>query len=261
MSRKSYLLNNKTRNILIPYILPILLISMWEGLVILKIVPSTLIAPPSKVCFAFFELIQGKLLIHSFISLQRLFLGLSIGLVLAIVLGIGVGFSKKIESICGLTIDLLSPVPVIAWIPLLIIFFGISGAKLAIIALGSFFIIYFGVINGIRSTKIEHLEIAKVHNKSSFQILKQILLPSALPSIFQSIRLALAIGWILLLAGEMIASSSGLGWLIWDSRNFARADDMIVGMISVGILGKSTDFFLKKIESRCLRWRHVFKGY
>lgn len=260
MSKQSYFLNNKI-NILIPYILPILLILIWEGLVMFKIVPSTLIAPPTKVCLAFFELIQGKLLIHSLISLQRLFVGLLIGLAFALFIGIGVGYSKKIEGICGLTIDLLSPVPVIAWIPLLIIFFGISGAKLAVISFGSFFIIYSGVLNGIRSTKIEHLEIAIVHNKSSFEILKQVLLPSALPSIFQSIRLALAIGWILLLAGEMIASSSGLGWLIWDSRNFARSDDMIVGMISVGILGKSTDFFLKKIESKCLRWRHVFKGY
>lgn len=170
------------------------------------------------------------------------------------------GVSRGIERSISLTVDLLAPIPVLAWIPLFIILFGISGARIALISVGTFFQLYFSTIQGIRSTPVQLVELGRVYEKGAFRLWKEILFPSALPAIIDATRQALIIGWILLLAGEVIASSSGLGWLMWDSRNFARSDDMIVGMISVGILGKSTDWLMSILQRRLLRWRRTFSG-
>ena len=156
--------------------------------------------------------------------------------------------------------DLLAPIPVIAWIPLLIVLFGIESARVLLICVGTFFQLYFSTVQGLRGTPIELVELARVYEKGPLEMWREILFPWALPVIIDSARQALAIGWILLLSGEVIASSSGLGWLIWDSRNFARADDMIVGMMAVGILGKCTDSLVVRLRVRLLRWRTTFEG-
>ena len=100
---------------------------------------------------------------------------------------------------------------------------------------------------------------ARANNKTAIAILSRVLFPSALPGILASMRVALALSWTLLIASEVIASSSGLGWLIWNARNFSRPDDMIVGMFTVGFLGKMSDWTLVKVETTVTRWRRAFR--
>jgi sulfonate transport system permease protein len=242
-------------------IVPVTLVAVWELSVRFGWLPSTLIAAPSAVIVdAWLLATDGKLGYNAYISLARLAGGFAIGMTLALVLGSLVGLFRLAERLISPTIQILSPIPVVAWIPLFIIFFHIDGSRIALIATGTFWIVFFGVVQGIRSADAKLVEVAYLYNKPALDILLKLLLPAALPNILGALRIALGLSWVLLLTAEMIASSSGLGWLIWDSRNFSRPDDMIVGMISVGVLGALTDRSVALLQRRVLRWRSTFDG-
>lgn len=250
------------KNYLVSLVLPVGLISAWEISVQLEYLPPTLIAAPSSVLKAFSYLLnRGELWSHGAISLSRLLAGFALGTCIGIIIGIATGYSKFFEKLVAPTIRVLAPIPPIAWIPLFIVLFGIGeGSKIALIATASGIIVYLNTFQGLRSVDQRYVELAKAYNRSGLQILFGILLPSATAQIFTGMRIALGISWILLVAAELIASSGGLGWLIWDSRNFARPDDMIVGMICLGILGALSDVILSLVERKLLWWRQSFEG-
>jgi len=249
------------RSLVIPLALPVTILVLWQSAVSLEWWPRTLIAEPLAVLAALVRLIEnGTLFVHTFVSLERYIVGFICGFVPAITLGAAIGLFKVGERAFLPTLQTLAPVPVIAWIPLLIIVFGISGARIALISVGTFFAIVFATFQGIRSVDYRLIELARVFEKSNHEMLLQILVPSALPNIIQATRLALAVGWILLLAGEVIASSSGLGWLIWNSRIFARPDEMFAGMVVVGCLGALTDGLMSRLEARLQKWRLRYEG-
>ena len=243
-------------------IVPLLLLATWELSIQVGWLPSSLIASPYKVLVSAVRLLSdGSLLRHSFISLQRLFVGFTIGSILGILTGIVVGFSRLGERLFGPTLAVIAPIPVTAWIPLIIIVAGIGElSKSLVISIGVFFPVFFGTYNGIRSADPKLLEVANIYGKSSMQILRQVLLPSAMSSILQAMKSALGLAWVLLIVAEVIASSAGLGWLMWDARNFARPDDMIVGMITAGLLGAATGGLLSWVHQRVLYWRPSFEG-
>jgi sulfonate transport system permease protein len=204
---------------------------------------------------------NGEIVHHSLVSLRRLSIGFGAGSLLAVLIGTLVGLSKSFDRVAGPTLSLLAPVPVSAWIPLIIILVGIGEvAKCSVIAVGAFFVVYFGTVSGIRSTDTKLVEVARVCGKSPLMLVRQVLLPSALPSILQSMRGALGLGWVLLVVAEVIASTEGLGWLMWDARQYGRADEMVVGVALAGVLGASTDWLARRIQSRVLVWRPAFEG-
>ncbi|MAG02153.1 alkanesulfonate transporter permease subunit [Candidatus Pacearchaeota archaeon] len=252
----------RIKDILISFILPTIILLIWQLSITFGFIPQSLIASPLQVIENFFRLLfNGELINHSFVSIQRLIVGFTLGTVLGILLGVIVGTSKLAEKIVSPSMKVFAPIPPIAWIPLIIILFGIGEeSKVALIALASFVVAYINTFNGIRSTDKKLIELSKVYNKDKKQLLYKILLPSALPNIFIGMRIALGLSWILLIASELIASSSGLGWLIWNSRNFSRPDDMIVGMISIAILGFVSDKLLVMFEKKMLEWRNTFEG-
>ena len=254
--------NKIFRNLAISLIIPLLIIVIWEFSVRFGFLPNTLIASPFKVVTDFFVLLgNGKLLLHSFFSLYRLFLGFGIGTLIGLVLGIIVGVSKFGEKLISPTLQLLAPIPPIAWIPLLIIIFGIGEAsKILLISIAALIVVFVNTVQGIRSTDQKLVEVANSYGKSDKDLITKILIPSAIPQIFTGMRVALGLSWILLIAAEVIVSTNGLGWLIWDARNFSRPDDLIVGMITIGIWGKLSDILLVKIEGKLTKWKRSFRG-
>lgn len=253
---------NRAKNLLLALTIPLLLLLLWEWSVTAGWLPNTLIASPSQVVVDFVELLlNGKIIIHSLASLYRLIFGLIFGIILGLLTGTIVGVSKLGERLIAPTLSLLAPIPPIAWIPLLIILLGIGEvSKIALIIIASALVVHLNTVQGIRSTDEKLIDIARVYRKSNFQLITKVLLPAATPQIFTGLRLALGLSWILLVAAEVIASSRGLGWLIWDARNFSRPDDMFVGIIVIGILGKLSDMVLVAIERRFTVWRRVFSG-
>lgn len=242
-------------------IIPVALIVFWDVSVRWAWIPNTLIASPLQVALRFWEmLLSGEILEHLSVSLWRLTTGFAIGTLLGTTIGALVGYSKTLARFLEPTILTLCPVPPIAWIPILIILLGIDDAsKIALIAIAGFFTLFIQTAYSIRTTDKKLVEVGLVFEKSRMEMLFQILLPSALPNILANIRLALAFSWTLLMASEIIASSKGMGWLIWHARNFSKSDEMIVGMIVIGISGKLTDLCVVLLEQRLTRWRRVYR--
>ena len=254
----------KSRSIkrtLVALILPCFILALWEIAARNGWFPTSILPPPSKVAIAFWTLLfNGSLLWNALISTARLLAGLVGGSIVGVVLGFVVGMNKRIAPVIEPTVTALIPVPAVAWIPLLIIFFGIGETtNVLLLGIGSFCVLFLQTLHGVRGIDRRLVEVGQVHGKSSGIILWHILLPGAKPEIFLGLRIALALSWTLLVASEMIASSSGLGWLIWNSRNFSRADEMLAGMIAVALLGKATQYLLDRWQRKQLRWRSTFE--
>ena len=251
----------RIRNIILALILPAILLLAWEYCVRMEFVPNSLVASPSHVFTKFFEMLaDGRLLTHSYVSMQRLLFGFIIGTSFGIAIGTNVGFSKLGAKLVEPTLLALLPIPPIAWIPFLIIIFGIDEtSKIALISMGSFWTLFLQTSYGIRTVDKNLIEVARIFKKDWKTVLRKVMIPSCLPHIFSGMRVALSISWGLLVMSEIIASSKGLGWLIWDARNFSRPADLIVGMITAGILGKLTDSLIVKAEKRVTRWRTTYR--
>jgi ABC-type nitrate/sulfonate/bicarbonate transport system permease component len=242
-------------------IIPCCFIIIWDLSVRFGLIPNTLIATPIQVAVQFWAMFwNGSLFSNAWVSLLRLIAGFMVGTVLGITIGSIVGYSKTIAKFLEASLLVLIPVPPIAWIPLLIILLGIGeSSKIALISIGSFCTLFLQVSNGIRSVNKDLVEVGYTLNKSNAEMFFNIFFPAIIPDIFSSMRVAMALSWTLLMASEIIASSSGLGWLVWDSRNFSRPDDMIVGMIAIGILGKASDYLLVVWGRYLTRWRSTYQ--
>lgn len=249
--------NTKIKKIFLHFGFPLIIIFTWELLVRISILPHQSIAAPSTAILELFNQITtldfwrniGR-------SLYRLIFGFSLGSFTGIVLGGLAGYSKKASTFIEPTFLTLIPVPPIAWIPFFIALFGTGDlTKIFIVSLGGFSTLFIAAAAGVRATDIKLLEVAKVFNKSKEEIIKQIIFPSTLKYIFANLRIAMALSWTLLLASEMVnASSGGIGWMINDARRFSRAGEMVVGIATVGILGKITDFLLVKLNIYYTKW-------
>lgn len=242
-------------------LIPLAIVALWSVGGKLGWWPTSIIAPPSPVARAWWRLISsGDLVTHTYVSLSRLLGGTALGLVIGLVSASFIGLSPTLARTFRPTLDFLTPIPVLAWVPILIIAFGIDGAKISLIALGTGLIMYSTTLTVIADTKAEYVDVARLYNKSAREVLLQISIPSGAWSLLGGLRMAFALSWVLLLASELIASSQGLGWLIWDSRNFGRADEMMAAMLWVGCLGFFCDFLLARLQSRLTAWRPSFYG-
>jgi len=242
------------------FLVPILILVVWDSVVRFKMVPTSLVASPIATIADLCSMIcDGTLAKHALISLSGLSLGFGLGIACGIVFGAWIAMSRLVSKLFAPTIAVLAPIPAIAWVPLLIMLFGIGEAsKILLIALGTFFVVSTHVITGIRATSRDLVELAHVLGKSNWDLFCFVLFPSALPEIFVGLRVAMGLSWTLLLVSEIIASSEGLGWLIWDARNFSRPDDLFVGMIAVGVLGRLSDLVLLVIEKASTSWRSTY---
>ncbi|SFG02106.1 sulfonate transport system permease protein [Novosphingobium sp. CF614] len=247
---------------LVPLILPMALLALWHAAVVLEWVPSTLIATPLAVATDLVRLaVDGTLTEHIFASLRRLIAGFGIGAAGGLALGSWIGVSRGAQRSIEPTISVLAPIPPTAWIPLLIILFGIQEAsKIWLIALGVLFVVTTNTVSGIRHVDLRFVEVARVCEKSRSETLWFVLLPAAMPAIMTGLRLGLGLSWILLIAAELIAANRGLGWFIYDARNFSRPDDMIAGMVCIGFLGAVSDRLMLYAQRHVLRWQSSYDG-
>jgi sulfonate transport system permease protein len=242
--------------------LPLTLLVVWDAAVRFGYVPRTLIASPADVILALWKLSSnGDLFHHARISLWRLTVGFALGVSAGCFLGIAVGTSRIASKLIEPTLLALIPVPPIAWIPLLIVLMGIGeSSKIMLIAIGCFCTLFIHTAHAVRCSDAKLVELARALRKTKVDMIWHLFLPSAMPTVIAASRVAMALSWTLLLCAEIIASSRGLGWLIWDSRNFSRADDMIAGMITVAALGKLTDLMLQRIENMLTPWQSTFRS-
>ena len=211
---------------------------------------------PSQVVDTVTDLISsGTLWTNLVISVSRVLKGYFIAVVLGVTLVILIGLSKHLERFTALIIQIIKPIPPIAWIPLVILWFGIGeSGKVFLIFLGSFFNILVNVYDGIRQADEKYIEVSKSMETPFFKHIFQLIIPGAAPNIFTGLRIGLSSGWMCVVAAELVSSTTGLGYMIMNARQFGQTDIVIVGMLTIGIIGKLMDSLLKVIEKRAIKW-------
>ncbi len=242
--------------VLVGMVLPVLLLLLWQWAATNGMFSASQLPTPSSVVAALFELIErGTFWTHVAISVQRVLLGFAIGASAGIVIGSLVGLSPWASRVLSPTIQALRAVPSLAWVPLLVLWMGIyEGPKVTLVAIGAFFPVFTTVASGFIHTDRRLIEVGRAYGLKGHRLVTGVLLPAAAPTVFAGLRLGLAQSWLFVVAAELIASSKGLGFLLIDSQNTSRTDILLLSIICLAILGKTTDFILAAIERRTLRW-------
>ena len=237
-------------------LLPTLLIALWGVLAFSGRWSSYILPPPSQVLESAGELLaSGVLWKNIWASLARVVGGFSLAFIFALPLAIWLGRNPKLTPWVGPTLEFFRHTPPLALIPIFILWLGIGEAtKLAIIVMASFFPLFLNAENGVRRTDYKLVEVGKSLGFSNSKILKRIVLPAALPSILLGMRLGLGYSWRALIGAEMVAASSGLGYLILDAEQMSRPDVVIVGIFAIGILGTLMDGAFHWLYSRLIPW-------
>jgi len=250
------------------FYLPVFLLLLWEFLSRIGYLPPALLPAPSRVfltwadwIFGYDESAQdisGRWLSDAVASSSRVFAGYAIAALLAISLGVSIGWWRWVERTIEPTIQMLRPIPPVSWIPLAIIWFGIANKPaIFLVFLGAFFPILMNTIHGVKTVNRDLLRAASMAGAKQSQLLRFVVLPAAMPSIFAGLRIGVGSAWMLTVTAEMVAVKSGLGYALWDSYYFLRYDLVIASMISIGLLGFLTDLMVKTIMNRLLRWQHA----
>jgi len=245
-----------SRNI-IGIILPIIIVVIWYLLTITETVRNNLLPPPQDVIDELLILASdGTLFSHILITLSRVFYGFVFGAVVATILGVITGVSPTLRSFFDPTIQALKAVPSLAWVPLFILWFGIfEDSKIALISVGVFFPIYLNLMMGIRQIDKKMIEVAHINNLNYFQTVRWVLLPGIIPEWVTGLRSGLALGWMFVIAAELMGASEGLGYLMIDGQMTGRPALIIGALILFAIIGKITDEILYISAKPFLKWK------
>lgn len=198
---------------------------------------------------------SGELGGHVSVSIFRVLRGYVFGAVLGIVIGIAMGINRHIYNLLNSVVAVLRPIPMVALIPLFILWLGIGdNFKIALIALGSFWAVLLNTIHGIQSVDPKLLEVSRVLEKERGVILWRVYFPSALPAIITGLRLAMGTAWACVVAAEMMAASKGIGYMIMFARQLTQPDKMFVGVVVIGLIGLVVDKLLLLLQRKILWW-------
>jgi len=242
---------------IIGIILPIIIILIWHFLALTETIRSNLLPPPQEVINEILILTRdGSLFSHILISLSRVFYGFIFGAIAATLLGVLTGVSPLMRRFFDPTIQALKAVPSLAWVPLFILWFGIfEDSKIALISVGVFFPIYLNLMMGIRQIDKKMVEVAHVYNLNSFQTIRWILLPGIIPEWVTGLRSGLALGWMFVIAAELMGASEGLGYLMIDGQMTGRPALIIGALILFAMIGKLTDELIYVSAKPFLNWK------
>ncbi|WP_343031549.1 ABC transporter permease [Metabacillus lacus] len=239
---------------------PAILILVWESFSRGGVFPPHLLPAPSYILKNIIQMAsEGSLWGHVGITLYRLFFGFVIGTAAAVLLGAAVGYFQKAESLFDPLIQAFRSIPSLAWVPLFILWMGIGeSSKVVLIAVGVFFPVYLNIVAGIQGVDRKLIEVGKIYHFSTLQIIRRIILPASLPSFLTGLRSGMGLGWMFVVAAELMGASSGIGYLLVYGQNTYSPELIISSIVLFAILGKITDSFLKTLESRTLHWQDTF---
>ena len=246
------------------FLISLLLILIWQGLSSIQVIPSYKLPSPIEIILGFKDLLivgvpPGNLLHnHMLYSLYRVALGYAIAALLAIPLGLLMGWSTGLLRMVRPLFELIRPIPPLAWIPIAILWFGIGIKSAAfIIFLGAFFPILLNTISGVLSIPPILVEAARTLHAKEKDIFLKVLLPGAVPSIFVGMRIGIGIGWMTLVAAEFtgVKEGYGLGYMIMTARDIQRPDEILAGMLVIGVIGLLIDIGLRVTESKTIKWQ------
>ncbi|NPA94507.1 MAG: ABC transporter permease [Thermodesulfobacteria bacterium] len=226
------------------------LIVLWQAGVVLLKVPDFMFPRPYAVAQALYEmLVDGQLYKNGVASLFRVTWGFYLALVTAVPLGLFLGRQRSMRDFLNPLIQFLRPISPLAWIPVALMWFGI-GDKPAIflIFLSSFFPLVVFTTSSVLNIRSTYLRVARNFGFEGKELYLKVILPAVLPDIVTAIRITLGTAWLVIVAAEMIAVKSGLGYLIIDARNSLRMDRVVAGMVAIGVIGLVLDYLVRFLE-------------
>lgn len=243
----------------LPWLLPISLIVIWQGASMIGILASSTLPSPLAVFQDAITLVQnGTLQKNISISLYRATMGFLIGGAIGFIFGVLNGVSHFCRVLFDSSIQMLRNIPHLSLIPLVIIAIGIGeSAKISLVAIGVMFPIYINTLHGIRSVDNDLLEIGKSYGLTKWELFTKIIFPGALPTILMGVRYALGVMWTTLIVAETIAADSGIGYMSTNAEEFMDMKTMIVCIVIYALLGKLSDLIAKNLEAIVLAWRDV----
>jgi len=239
-------------------------IVIWEIVTAyLHMFKPVILPPPSTVLLSMIGMIgNGEIFMHAGYSLMRVLLGFAVAAVVAIPLGIAMGWVREISYIIDPIMEVLRPIPPIAWIGLALLWFGLGlNSAVFLVFIGAFFPILLNTVSGVRSVDKKLIEVAYTFGARDLEVLRKVVIPASLPTIFTGMRVGMGIGWMCVVAAEMVAVKYGLGNLILEASNFLQTDRVFVGMITIGILGLIINVIFQLAGDRIFAWQKgVSKG-
>jgi NitT/TauT family transport system permease protein len=254
-------------------VFPVGILLLWQICSEAGFVRRNVFPPPSEVLSVWFDLVTGATdaagrysgtwLDHAWASIWRVFAGFAWGVALGIFLGLLIGLSRVLERVLDPTIQVLRNIPVTAWVPLSLVFFGIGNAPAVfLIGLGAFFPAAINSTHGVRQVNVTLYKAARMMGANEWELLWRVILIAALPSILTGVRLSMGIAWVLVVVAEILAVRSGLGYLLNDAYLFYRNDVVIAAMLSIGLLGFLSDRLVILVRDFLLTWnkRETFGG-
>jgi sulfonate transport system permease protein len=253
--------SKRLSQVLIPWIVPVLLLAVWQLSAQLGWLSTRVLPAPSSVLAAFWQLSStGELWRHLLVSAARALTGFAVGGGLGFLLGLLTGSSRLAAALLDSTLQMIRNIPPLALIPMVILWFGIDeSAKIFIVAVGVFFPVYLNTYHGIRSVDAGLIEMARSYGLAGRQLYLTVILPGALGSILVGVRFGLGFMWVLLIVAETISAESGIGYLTMNAREFLQTDVVLVGILLYALLGKVADWVAQGLERTSLRWHPAYQ--
>jgi len=249
----------KVRGVLLPISSVAVLIGAWQIAIAMN--SDSLVPGPWAVLLGIVELAQKGLLVKYVVaSLFRVTWGFLGAAVLAIPFGLMLGWYRRSELAINPLIQILRPISPLAWIPISILWFGVGDlAAVYLIFLASFLPLTVTAMNAVRNVSAVHLNAGRNFGLSQRQLILKVLYPAAMPQLIVGLRITLGISWLVVVAAEMIAVNSGLGFLIIDARNAGNRYDLVIGgMVMIGLIGLILDMLMRSLEKlKFLKWSYV----
>jgi sulfonate transport system permease protein len=241
---------------------PLAVLGLWQLVCSLGVFTEVEVASPTQVFDAARQLWdQGALQSNLLISLQRVAEGLAVGISIGVVLAVVSGLFRLGEDLLDPVIHMARSVPILGLLPLAIIWFGVGEApKIFLIALGTTFPVYLNTYAGIRGVDVKLVEAGETFGLTRWGLVRRVVLPGALPGFLTGLRFALVGCWLIIIVAEEINAQSGIGYLIMQAQTTDRTDIMFVGLAIYAMLGLIADLVVRLLERRLLSWRRGFNG-
>jgi sulfonate transport system permease protein len=243
-------------------VLPLVLALGWEAAVRFGFAQGRLMPPPSRIADTLAALAKsGELSTHALATLTRVALGFGFGALAGTILGAITGASEPLRRALDPTIQALRSIPSLAWVPLFILWLGIfETSKVTLIAVGVFFPVYLGVMGAIESIDRKLVEVGRVFRLSRPAMIRRVLLPAVLPHWVIALRSGLGLGFMFVVAAEIMGASEGLGYLLVDGQQLGKPDQILAAIIAFAILGKACDWLLVLVTAPSLAWQDKARG-
>ncbi|HEX8612281.1 MAG TPA: ABC transporter permease [Telluria sp.] len=263
--------SRQLREMGIGLVVPAVVIALWQLAAVQGLVNPQVLPSPLAVLRKWFEYLlplqphahgswlawafSGELMVDSLTSMVRVGLGFAIGAALALPLGLSMGANARVYAWLNPLVQLLRPIPPIAYIPLAILWFGLGNPPAVfLIALGAFFPVLINTIAGVRQVDGIYLRAARNLGASQRTLFLRVILPAAVPYILSGVRIGIGTAFIVVIVSEMIAVNNGLGFRILEAREYFWSDKIMAGMISIGMLGLAIDVGMNRLNNYLLRW-------